>query len=383
MIEVRHLTKFFGATVAVDRISFEVGKGQVVGFLGPNGAGKSTTLRMLACYLSPTAGDISIGGFDTFAQSEQVRQILGYLPENCPLYPEMRVEDYLGFRASLRRLDRATRRRRIEYVVDRCWLSKVRRRPIGHLSKGYRQRVGLADALLHEPAVLILDELTIGLDPVQIIETRKLIKELGGQHTVLLSTHILPEVQAVCERAIIIVGGRIAAQGTPQELRESLQTSSRVVVECRGPAPAVRAALIAVSGVTDVEIAGSSLDPTQLTAAVTMRQGNDLREQIGRVIAGNGWPLRELRRENATLEELFVHVTSAPPARDPGEGGSDSAGVSNIRGRAAGGNAVAGDATAAAGNASAASSPLNAGTSEKRRAKKQRGRAATNAEEMA
>ena len=221
MISVTGLTKVYGNTLAVDHISFEVPKGQIVGFLGPNGAGKSTTLRMLTCYLPPTEGTATVNGFDIFRNSVNVRESLGYLPENVPLYTEMRVEEYLDFRGRLRKMPRADRMKRIEYVLERCWLTNVRRRVIGHLSKGYRQRVGLADSLLHNPPVLILDEPTVGLDPTQIRETRKLVKDLGGDHTVMLSTHILPEVEAVCDRAIVIAGGRIVAQGSPDELRAS------------------------------------------------------------------------------------------------------------------------------------------------------------------
>src|SRR5438874_5256136 len=241
-------------TVAVDHISFDVPEGQIVGFLGPNGAGKSTTLKILTCYLPPTSGGATIAGFNIFHQSEQVRQKLGYLPENCPLYTEMKVEEYLDFRGRLRGMERDERRKRIDYVVERCWLPSVRRKTIGHLSKGFRQRVGLADALLHNPPVLILDEPTVGLDPAQIRESRKLIKELGGDHTVMLSTHILPEVEAVCDRAIIIAGGRIVAQGSPEELRASRRSAARVLVECKGPAEQVKSVLSHVSGVRRVEV---------------------------------------------------------------------------------------------------------------------------------
>src|SRR5580658_4703006 len=225
----------YGSVLAVDKVSFDVPKGQIVGFLGPNGAGKSTTLRMLTCYLSPTSGTATINGFNIFHDSDKVRENLGYLPENVPLYLEMRVEEYLDFRGRLRKMPRAERKKRIDYVVERCWLTTVRRRPIGHLSKGYRQRVGLADSLLHNPAVLILDEPTVGLDPTQIRETRKLIKDLAGHHTVVLSTHILPEVEATCDRAIVIAAGKIVAQGSPDELRASRRLTARVLVECRGP----------------------------------------------------------------------------------------------------------------------------------------------------
>jgi ABC-2 type transport system ATP-binding protein len=254
VISVKQLTKAYGPVLAVDRVSFDVPKGQVVGFLGPNGAGKSTTLRMLTCYIPPTSGTATVNGHDIFHDSEQVREQLGYLPENVPLYTEMRVEEYLDFRGQLRKMPRQDRIGRINYVLERCWLKHVRRRIIGQLSKGYRQRVGLADTLLHNPAVLILDEPTVGLDPTQIIETRKLIKDLGGDHTLILSTHILPEVEAVCDRAIFIAGGRIVGDGSPDELRASRRMSARVLVECKGPAQEVENVLARVSGVNKVEI---------------------------------------------------------------------------------------------------------------------------------
>jgi ABC-2 type transport system ATP-binding protein len=308
VISVSELTKAYGQTLAVDHISFEVPKGQIVGFLGPNGAGKSTTLRILTCYMPPTSGGATVNGFDIFKQSEEVREHLGYLPENVPLYTEMRVEEYLDFRGRLRKMERENRRKRIDYVLERCWLTSVRRRIIGHLSKGYRQRVGLADALLHDPAVLIMDEPTVGLDPTQIRETRKLIKDLGGQHTVMLSTHILPEVEAVCDRAIVIAGGRIVAQGTPDELRSSRRMAARVLVECRGPSRDVETALARVSGVSKVEIVANGRDT--VTAALRPKDGYDVREEAARTVIQNGWPLREIRLEHATLEEFFVQVTA-------------------------------------------------------------------------
>jgi gliding motility-associated transport system ATP-binding protein len=309
VISVRELTKAYGTHLAVDRVSFEVSKGQIVGFLGPNGAGKSTTLRMLTCYLSPTSGTASINGFNIFHQSEQVRSNLGYLPESVPLYLEMRVEEYLDFRGRLRKMDRALRLKRIDFAIERCWLTTVRKRPIGHLSKGYRQRVGLADSLLHNPAVLILDEPTVGLDPTQIRETRKLVKELGGEHTLLLSTHILPEVEAVCDRAIIIAGGKIVAQGTPDELRASRRLGSRVLLECRGPSKDVEMALARVAGVSRVEILTGNGD-SYVTAALRAKDNCDVREEAARTVIQRGWPLREVRLEHATLEEFFVQVTA-------------------------------------------------------------------------
>jgi len=310
VISVSELTKSYGQMLAVDHISFEVPKGQIVGFLGPNGAGKSTTLRILTCYMPPTSGGATVNGFDIFKQSEQVREHLGYLPENVPLYTEMRVEEYLDFRGRLRKMDREARRKRIDYVLDRCWLTNVRRRIIGHLSKGYRQRVGLADALLHDPAVLILDEPTVGLDPTQIRETRKLIKDLGGQHTVMLSTHILPEVEAVCDRAIVIASGKIVAQGTPDDLRSSRRMTARVLVECRGPSRDVETALARVSGVSKVEMLSSN-GKDYVTAALRPKEGYDVREEAARTVIQHGWPLREIRLEHATLEEFFVQVTAS------------------------------------------------------------------------
>lgn len=311
MIAVRELTKAYGQTLAVDHISFEVPRGQIVGFLGPNGAGKSTTLKILTCYLPPTSGGATVNGFDIFHQSEQVRENLGYLPENVPLYGEMKVREYLDYRGRLRKMPRADRLRRIEYVLERCWLKPVHHKTISHLSKGYRQRVGLADALLHNPAVLILDEPTVGLDPSQIRETRKLIKDLAGHHTVILSTHILPEVEASCDRAIVIAAGRIVAQGSPDELRASRRLTARVLVECRGPRPEIESVLSRVSGVSKVEILnGEPTDGNTVVAALRAKDGYDIREEVARTVIQRGWPLREIRLEHATLEEFFVQVTA-------------------------------------------------------------------------
>ena len=323
MISVSQLTKVYGQTVAVDRVSFEVPKGEIVGFLGPNGAGKSTTIRMLACYLAPTGGGASVAGYDIFHQSDKVRENLGYLPENTPLYTEMRVEEYLEFRGQLRGMARDHRRKRIDYVIDRCWLTSVRRRMIGHLSKGFRQRVGLADVLLHNPPVLILDEPTVGLDPAQIRESRKLIKELAGEHTVMLSTHILPEVEAVCNRLIVIAGGKIVAQGTLDELKNSRRTQARVLVECKAPSGELDAALQRVSGVKGVEILPAGAAETGYAiAAVKSKDGYDVREEVARTVIGKGWPLREVRLEHATLEEFFVQVTARQAMAADSEGGA-------------------------------------------------------------
>jgi ABC-2 type transport system ATP-binding protein len=314
VISVSELTKLYGQHVAVDHISFDVPKGQIVGFLGPNGAGKSTTLRMLTCFFPPTSGGATVNGFDIFHESEDVRQSIGYLPENVPLYMEMRVEEYLDYRGRLRGMNRADRRQRIDYVIDRCWLTSVRRRVIGQLSKGYRQRVGLADSLLHNPPVLILDEPTVGLDPTQIRETRKLMRELGGQHTVILSTHILPEVEAVCDRAIIIAGGRIVAQGSPEELRASRRLSARVLVECRAPAQNLKSILGGLPGVAEVDLLDSTgvkaVADDFVRAAIRPSDTQDVREAVSKAIWQQGWALREIRLEHATLEEYFVQVTA-------------------------------------------------------------------------
>lgn len=231
MILVSHLTKYYGDYAAVRDVSFDVPKGQVVGFLGPNGAGKSTTMRILAGYLTATSGQASIAGLDVFWQPVEVRRRIGYMPESCPLYPEMRVVEYLRFRAGIKGLHGGEAKKRVEYVLGRCWLRDVRRQLIGTLSKGYRQRVGLADVLLNNPPVLILDEPTAGLDPGQIRETRKLIRELGREHTILLSTHILSEVEVTCDRAIIINRGQVVASGRLVDLKPENQSLEEMFID--------------------------------------------------------------------------------------------------------------------------------------------------------
>jgi len=265
---------------------------------------------MLTCYLPPTSGTATVNGYDIFHESQQVRENLGYLPENTPLYTEMKVVEYLDFRGRLRGMERALRRKRIDHVIAKCWLGNVRDRVIGRLSKGYRQRVGLADSLLHDPAVLILDEPTVGLDPTQIRETRKLIGELRGHHTVLLSTHILPEVEAICDRAVVIASGRIVAQGTPEQLRASRRMQARVLVECKGPASEIESALSRIGGVSRVELLAGQSDAGFNTYALRPRESQDVREEVASTVTRHGWPLREIRLEHATLEEFFVQVTA-------------------------------------------------------------------------
>jgi ABC-2 type transport system ATP-binding protein len=241
VIQVSNLTKYYGDYAAVRDVSFEVPRGQIVGFLGPNGAGKSTTMRILAGYLTATSGKAKIAGFDVFWKPVEVRRRIGYMPENCPLYGEMRVSEYLHFRAGIKGLHGGAARKRVRFVIDRCWLSEVRHQLVGTLSKGFRQRVGLADALLADPPVLILDEPTAGLDPTQIRETRHLIRELGEQHTILLSTHILPEVEMTCDRVIVIARGKVVESGMLSELRSrqrSLEDVFVSIVEGEEPAEA-------------------------------------------------------------------------------------------------------------------------------------------------
>jgi ABC-2 type transport system ATP-binding protein len=312
MIDVRNLTKYYGEYPAIRDVSFEVPAGQIVGFLGPNGAGKTTTMRILAGYLTATSGRATIDGIDVFWDPVEARRRIGYMPENCPLYLEMRVHEYLHFRAGIKGLHGSRRRRRIDYVLGRCWLTDVRRQLIGTLSRGYRQRVGLADALLAEPPVLILDEPTSGLDPTQIRSARALIRELGREHTILLSTHILPEVEMTCDRVIIIHRGRVVAAGALAELARQAGEQDTLLARLDGtidPEP-VRA-LPGVHGVVQDAAGGV----TRLR--ITTPAADALAPQLCALAAQRGWAVRELRPERQTLEELFVQITSREEA--PGE----------------------------------------------------------------
>lgn len=307
MIRVTNLTKKYGSFLAVDGISFHVEKGGVVGFLGPNGAGKTTTIRILACYHPATSGGATIAGFDVFKDSIEVRRRVGYLSESVPLYPEMRAREYLNFRGKLRGMTYPERADAIKSVTERCWLGDFIDRPIGQLSKGMRQRVGLADAVMHDPDVLILDEPTIGLDPTQIRETSNLIKELGRRHTILLSSHILHEVEQTCSRTIIIANGRIVASGSPQELREQFSAQSKVIAELRGPQNEVEQGVRSLAGVESVA-AASNNGWVRLT--VEPKPEQDVREELFKLTKSRGWSLREIRREVATLEDFFIKVTA-------------------------------------------------------------------------
>jgi ABC-2 type transport system ATP-binding protein len=304
MIEVERLSKRFGSIHAVRGVSFSIGRGEIVGLLGPNGAGKTTTMRMLTTYLTATSGRAVLAGHDVLDEPLEVRRKVGYLPENVPLYGEMRVREFLRFRARLKNVSRSQERRAIGEVIGRCKLAEVENRITGQLSRGYRQRVGLADAMLHDPEILILDEPTSGLDPLQIRGVRDLIRELGERHTILLSTHILPEVEAVCERVIIIASGRIAVDDS----LANLQKRSEILLEARGPADPIRSALQTVDGVTRVVAAG--VEDGICRFEIQTRDNRDLREAISQKVVAGGWPLRRLDLRRSTLEERFAQAVT-------------------------------------------------------------------------
>ena len=313
MIKVKELAKQYANILAVDRISFEVSEGEILGFLGPNGAGKTTTMRMLTCFMPATSGTATVAGYDIFADSINVRRNIGYMPENTPLYPEMRVNEYLKFRAKLKRIPMRERKKRIGECMDRCSISDVQRQIIGTLSKGYRQRVGLAEAMLHDPKILILDEPTIGLDPNQIRQARQIIKELGERHTILLSTHILPEVEMVCGRVIIINRGRIVAMDTPENLMARLRGGQAVSLEIRGPGEQVKNMLEGIDNVRKV----AWHDRGEIsTYRVETKEGEDVREEIFRRVAKNDWIIREMKLETVSLEDIFVEIVTQEKERD-------------------------------------------------------------------
>ncbi|MEK6530757.1 MAG: ATP-binding cassette domain-containing protein [candidate division NC10 bacterium] len=308
MIQVDRLTKQYGPVTAIRDVSFSIEKGGIVGFLGPNGAGKTTTMRILACFMPATGGTARVAGYDVFSQSLEVRKRIGYLPENVPLYGELSVAAYLDFAAEIKGVSRSDRKRRVGEVMDRCDIADVQHRLIGKLSKGYRQRVGLAQALVNDPDVLILDEPTIGLDPVQVAEIRALIKSLAGQHTVILSTHILPEVSMVCEGVIIINRGRIAAQGSLDRLAEEFFPTARIELQISGPAEAVGPALRQIPGVLRVEHQGTA-DGAGIYLVEAMRD-RDVRAPIAQLVAERRWGLLELHQPGMSLEEVFLRVVA-------------------------------------------------------------------------
>jgi ABC-2 type transport system ATP-binding protein len=310
MIEVEGLTKNYGPTRAVNEVSFSVRRGEVLGFLGPNGAGKSTTMKILTCYIAPTAGRAMVAGHDVFDDSLEVRKRVGYLPEDTPIYRDMTVLEFLQFTAAVRGMPSDKARGRIKEIGTRCGLGDVAGKLVGELSKGYRQRVGLAQAILHDPDIVILDEPTSGLDPNQIVEIRQLIKEIGREKTVILSTHILPEVQATCSRIVIINGGKLVADGTPDELRARERGGRyRVVVESNGVGKeAIRERLASLSGVARCTLLGA--EEGSHAFAIDAAAASDLRKPIFRAAVDNRWTLLELARESASLEDVFRNLTT-------------------------------------------------------------------------
>jgi ABC-2 type transport system ATP-binding protein len=322
MISVRDLSKTFGSTAAVNNISFDVNRGEVLGFLGPNGAGKTTTMRILTCYLSPDHGTATVAGFDVIEDSLEVRKRVGYLPESAPLYQDMDVISYLRFVADIRGIPRNLTGERIRRMVSTCGLAKVVGRNIGELSKGYKQRVGLAQTLIHDPEILVLDEPTTGLDPSQIIEIRELIKEIGRERTVILSTHILPEVEATCSRVLIINEGAIVASGTPEELQAAAGGEDKIHVsiktgdaraESGGPGAAegagVKEALSSIGGVTSAERTADAAGG-YARYALKVSGGTDVEEAIFGMALERGWTMNELRRETLSLEDIFLKLTT-------------------------------------------------------------------------
>ena len=307
MINVKNLTKRYVNINAVDNISFNVEENETVGLLGPNGAGKTTTMRILTCFMPATAGTATVAGFDVFTDSLNVRQQIGYLPENVPLYLDMRVNEYLMFRAKLKNIPRRERRKKIDYCLELTGTSDVQNQITGTLSKGYKQRVGLADTLIHEPKILILDEPTIGLDPNQIMQIRQVIRELGEKHTVLLSTHILPEVEMVCDRIMIIDKGKIVAMDTPANLMKQLKSSSNVILEIKGDGERIKSSLSGIDSVRSVTWKEKG-DANEFYVEGSAE--DDIREDIFNCIVKDNYILREMKRQPITLEEVFHQITT-------------------------------------------------------------------------
>ena len=308
MIEVRNLTKRYGSTVAVNNVSFDAEAGEVLGFLGPNGAGKTTTMRVLTCFLPADDGTASIDGYDIFENSIEVRQRIGYLPESAPLYGDMGVIDYLKFIAEIRNIPKSERNDRIKSVVEICGLGPMIQKDVGELSKGYRQRLGLAQSLVHDPPILILDEPTSGLDPSQIIEIRNLIKEIGKEKTIIFSTHILSEVSATCSRVLIINDGQIVANGTPDELAEQAKGEGVVDISIRAPQAEIESKLEALDFVTSFKQVGT--DDGVFRYKISSQQDNTA-EELFRFVVENRWSLTELRQETVSLEDVFLKLTGS------------------------------------------------------------------------
>jgi len=307
MIDVQNVTRYYGRVMAVDNISFQVEKGEILGFLGPNAAGKTTTMRILTTYMPATSGTAKVAGFDVQEQSMQVRKRIGYLPENPPLYQEMRVTDYLDFVAKIKGVDPRDRKKAVNETMGKVGIEQVSSRVIKTLSKGFKQRVGLAQALVHNPDVLILDEPTIGLDPNQIKEVRHLIKSLAGNHTIILSTHILPEVSMTCERVVIINKGRVVAEDTPENLTRKMSGSQRIYLEVEGPAEAVQTTLQQLPGVLKITPQPSD---TRSAFQVESKPDSEIRPLIAKTVVAKNWQLFEMKPEGLSLEDVFLQLTT-------------------------------------------------------------------------
>jgi ABC-2 type transport system ATP-binding protein len=306
VIEVNDLTRYYGPKCAISNVSFKVKKGEILGLLGPNAAGKTTTMRILTCYMPPTSGTATVGGFDIFDQSMQVRQITGYLPENPPLYPELEVKDYLTFVAQIKGVEKRKIKEEIDTVIEKASIGEVKNRVIGKLSKGFKQRVGLAQSLIKNPEVVILDEPTIGLDPKQIREIRELIKNLKGDHTVILSSHILPEVEQTCERVVIISEGNVVAEDTPENLTARMKGSDRVLLEVEGDNKKVEKILKAFPEVTSVHINST----TEGLLKIAVESNKDLRKDYAQALVNNKISLLEMQSDKVTLEDIFLDLTT-------------------------------------------------------------------------
>lgn len=314
MVEAKNLTKYYGDFLAIEEVNFQVQKGEIVGFLGPNGAGKTTTMRIITGFIPPSSGSALVAGYDMVDKSLEARARIGYLPETVPLYVDMTVRDYLAFMGTIRRMTPKEIKSRSSYVIDVCRLGDYRNSQIRKLSKGFRQRVGIAQAVMHDPDVLVMDEPTIGIDPIQVVETRQLIKDLAGSHTVILSTHILPEVSMLCDRVLIIHEGQIVAEDTPKELGQRLQGVDRLEVEIQGPEAAVVETLEKIRGI--IEVSPIRQDGDVTVYQIQARQGLDLRPTVSRSIISNGWSLLNLQLVNMSLEEIFLKLTTTEEDSD-------------------------------------------------------------------
>jgi len=305
LIDVEGLTRFYGEKRAISDVSFHVKKGEILGMLGPNAAGKTTTMRILTCFMPPTSGKATIDGYDIFSQSLEVRSITGYLPENPPLYTDMSVTDYLNFVCKIKKIDKARRSKVIDTVIEKIALGDVRKSLIGKLSKGFKQRVGLAQALLNSPKIVILDEPTVGLDPKQIIEIRELIKNLRGEHTVILSSHILPEIEQTCERVVIINEGMVVAEDTPENLTNRLKDGERTQLQVEGDQDKIKSVLQSFLEIKSMDIRAEANGLNR----VVVESEKDIRKQLAKLMVDNGFGLLELSADRFTLEDIFLRLT--------------------------------------------------------------------------